>query len=101
VQHNYAYFPMLVDAEAFGLNRDELHDYLQDFNIITRKYFHPLCSRYPCYAALPSAPPANLPVAERVASQVLCLPIYGTLDVETVETICQIIKSLHDLAVGN
>ncbi len=100
VQHNYAYFPLLVDAEAFGINRDALHDYLRSLNIITRKYFYPLCSRYPCYSALTSANPANLPVAERVASQILCLPIHGSLGVESVETICEIIKQLHERAVS-
>ena len=63
VRHNYAYFPILVDAAAYGVTRDELWSSLRQFNVITRKYFYPLCSRYPSYASLPSALPQNLPVA--------------------------------------
>ncbi|HPO13800.1 MAG TPA: DegT/DnrJ/EryC1/StrS family aminotransferase [Candidatus Hydrogenedentes bacterium] len=88
-QRNFAYFPILVDQTKYGISRDELHTRLRDKNVYARKYFHPLCSHYPCYAALPSANPQNLPVAERIAQQILCLPIYGTLDLSTVERISQ------------
>lgn len=95
VRHNYAYFPILVDEKIYGLNRDDLCGVLRRCNIISRKYFYPLCSDYSCYSALPSARPANLPVAQRVASQVLCLPLYGNLDSAVVETICDIIAKIH------
>lgn len=95
VRHNYAYFPVLVDAGEYGMTRDELWANLKLFNVITRKYFHPLCSHYPSYASLPSSRPENLPVAERVAASVLCLPLYGTLSASTVETICTIIAELR------
>lgn len=95
VRHNYAYFPILVDAAAYGVTRDELWSSLRQFNVITRKYFYPLCSRYPSYASLPSALPQNLPVAERVSAAVLCLPLYGTLSASSVETICTIIRELR------
>ncbi len=94
--YNYAYFPILVDGDAYGMSRDELYEALKEFNIFTRKYFYPLCSKFPCYAALPSADPGNLPVAERVSSQILCLPIYGTLADEAVRTIATVIRALHD-----
>jgi len=92
VEHNHSYFPILVDAESYGANRDELYEYFKQFNVFCRKYFFPLCSRYPMYAALPSSAPEKLPVAERVASQILCLPIYGTLEETTVRTICGILR---------
>lgn len=95
VRHNYAYFPIRVDAEAYGRDRDELWALLKQFNVITRKYFHPLCSHYPSYASAPSARPENLPVAERVAASVLCLPLYGTLSASAVENICTIIAELR------
>jgi dTDP-4-amino-4,6-dideoxygalactose transaminase len=91
VRHNYSYFPVLVDPDAYGLDRDALYDFLKRFNVHPRKYFHPLCSRYPCYASLPSSRPESLPVAERVAALVLCLPLYGTLAPEAVENVCAII----------
>lgn len=92
---NYGYFPLLVDKDAFGLSRDELHALLRECNIVTRKYFHPLCSHYPCYSALPSSKPESLPVAEDAAARVLCLPIYGTLPLDTADRICSAIDAIH------
>jgi len=96
-QPNYAYVPVLVDADGYGLDRNGLFQLLRSCNIISRKYFYPLVSRAPCYASLPSADPARLPVAERAASQVLCLPIYGTLPISAVHRICQVIEVCHAL----
>jgi dTDP-4-amino-4,6-dideoxy-D-glucose transaminase len=96
-QPNYAYVPVLVDTREYGLSRDELFQVLRSCNIISRKYFYPLVSRAPCYAALPSADPARLPVAERAAQQVLCLPIYGTLAPAAVERICEVIQACQGL----
>jgi dTDP-4-amino-4,6-dideoxygalactose transaminase len=79
VTTNYAYFPILIDERSFGMSRDRLHECLRRMNVITRKYFYPLCSRYPCYRGLPSSQPENLKVAEDAAMSVLCLPIFGTL----------------------
>jgi dTDP-4-amino-4,6-dideoxygalactose transaminase len=45
----------------------------------------------PMYRHLPSANPANLPVATRIAEQVLCLPIYPELSDDIVESIAGII----------
>lgn len=95
VTHNYGYFPILVDPDKYGGLRDELHSLLRDCNIVSRKYFYPLCSHYSCYSAFPSSQKQNLQIAERVSSQVLCLPLYGELETEVVETVCNIIRNLH------
>lgn len=97
-EHNHAYFPILIDEDAYGLDRDQVHGLLKQFNVMTRKYFYPLCSHYACYRQLPSADPEDLPVAERVASQVLCLPIYGALDEAVPGAIGALLRELHRLA---
>ncbi len=94
VKHNYAYFPILVNPASYGMTRDKLYTLLKELNVMTRKYFYPLCSTYPCYSALPSADAGNLPVAQRVAEQVLCLPLYGTLEKSVVRTICALLNEL-------
>ena len=99
-QPNYGYFPVLVDTAEYGMSRDELSRVLRSCNIISRKYFYPLVSRASCYAALPSADPARLPVAERVASRVLCLPIYGTLGSQSVHRICDVVQACHRAGTG-
>src|SRR5215472_3243517 len=97
VRHNYGYFPIIVDADVYGLSRDDLYLLLRDFNIFARKYFYPLISHAPCYKMLPSGAPSALPVAERVANQVLCLPVYGTMGSQTAEVIARIIWLLRDI----
>jgi dTDP-4-amino-4,6-dideoxygalactose transaminase len=98
VRHNDAYFPVLVEAGEFGMDRDTLHKTLKRFNIYTRRYFHPLCSHIPSYQALPSASADRLPIAESVARRILCLPIYGTLAHDHVRQICGVLSELHRAA---
>lgn len=87
---NNAYFPVFVE-EGFSLSRDELHHYLRDNDVHVRRYFYPLISDFPMYSGLPSAAPANLPVAQSVASRILCLPIYPTLGKSDIDRVVQLI----------
>lgn len=75
---NHSYFPILV-RESFPLSRDALYDRLKAADIHSRRYFFPLLSNLPMYRDLPSAAPERLPVANRAADQILCLPIYPEL----------------------
>lgn len=90
-QYNYAYFPVLVKKE-YPLSRDELYGGLRRHGIYARRYFYPLISEFPMYRGLPSAAPSNIPVAKKVADQVLCLPIYPTLENESIAKIVSVIK---------
>ncbi len=76
---NHAYFPILIDGEKLGRNRDRVYRDLQARGVVARRYFYPLISRFPMYRELPSAAHSRLPVASRFADQVLCLPIHGDL----------------------
>ncbi len=87
---NHAYFPILVNDEA-ALSRNALYEVLSAQGIRARKYFSPLLSNLPMYRELPSAAPANLPVANRVAAQVLCLPIYPDMTQADQERILHIV----------
>ena len=88
---NHAYFPILVEAQ-FPLARDGLYQHLRDNDILARRYFYPLISDFPMYRGLPSAEPANLPVARSIASKVICLPIHPDLADDDVDMICQLIS---------
>ena len=83
---NNAYFPIFVGT-GFPLTRDELYDRLRASGIYARRYFYPLISDMPMYRGLPSATATNLPVAKRVADEVLCLPIYPDLSAPEQERI--------------
>lgn len=76
--HNFGYFPLAV-GPGFACSRDALYQRFRDAGILARRYFHPLISEFPMYRTLPSAAPQRLPVATRVARQVLCLPIFAEL----------------------
>jgi dTDP-4-amino-4,6-dideoxygalactose transaminase len=92
VDYNNAYFPIFVDAAQYGHTRNELYDHLKTYNYFGRRYFYPLISSFNMYKSLPSATVKNLPVANRVAEQVLCLPIFPDLNLSNVENIVEIIR---------
>lgn len=91
VQHNYSYFPILIDVGKYGLSRDELYNLLKTNNIYARRYFYPLISHFPTYRGLQSSNPSSLSVAEKVASEVICLPMYPDLEHKLVDFICNLI----------
>lgn len=95
IKHNYPYFIIRIDDKVFGLTRDELYMKLKGYNVFTKKYFYPLCSDFACYRDLPSAAVHNLPVAAKVARQVLALPLHGSLANDCVEKICGIIRMIR------
>ena len=88
---NYAYFPVLVRPE-YPLSRDQLFEKLRDNGIYARRYFYPLISDFPMYRGLPSAAPANLPAAQKAANEVICLPIYPTLELERQQNIIALLS---------
>lgn len=94
VESSNQYCAVRIAAGPFGRSRDEVHQALKDYNVFARKYFYPLCSDYACYRGLPSADPAGLPIARAAAAEVLCLPLYGTLPMNAVDTICDMVLSL-------
>lgn len=92
VTHNYSYFPIFIDSEKYGMTRDELYQKMKDNGIYGRRYFYPLISNLNSYHALPSASLENLPVANKIAEQVLCLPIYPELDLNIVDKIINLMQ---------
>jgi len=66
VNHNFSYFPILVDEDRYGLSRDELYFKLRENEIFGRRYFYPLISNFPMYSDLPSASINNLPIAKNI-----------------------------------
>jgi len=95
VRHNFNYFPILVENEKFGKTRNDVYEELKKHDIYTRRYFYPLISQFPPYKEQPSGQALNLPVAERITEQVLCLPLYSELDKENITRICSLIKDLQ------
>ena len=91
VKHNYSYFPIFVDAKKFGMTRDELYFKMRDNGILGRRYFYPLISEFSTYRGLDSARPDNLPVATKMANEVICLPMHHTLSEGDINRIIDVI----------
>ena len=93
VKHNYSYFPIFVDADKYGMSRDELYALLKSHNVLGRRYFYPLISEFSTYKGLPSAAPENLPNAHKMANSVICLPMHHELSSADLERILDIVVS--------
>lgn len=92
VKHNYSYFPIFIDAETFGMTRDELYYAMKAENVLARRYFYPLISDFSTYRSLPSATKENLPNAQKMADSVLCLPMHHELNECDMERILSYFK---------
>jgi dTDP-4-amino-4,6-dideoxygalactose transaminase len=84
-EYNYAYYPLLFNSEEQLLT---VRATLNAKDIFPRRYFFPTLNLLPYIK-----PRVCMPVAESVAKRVLCLPLYDSLDSETVKEIAELIKS--------
>ena len=92
VRHNYSYFPIFVDAEKYGMTRDELYFKMKEKGVLGRRYFYPLISTFDIYRGLPSATKENLPQAHKMADSVICLPMHHALSEENIEIVITLIR---------
>lgn len=91
VKHNYSYFPLFVDAEKYGMTRDELYEKMKAHNVLGRRYFYPLISTFTTYKGYDSANPKNLPKAHKMADSVICLPMHHELSAEDIDRVLELI----------
>ena len=91
VKHNYSYFPLFVDAEKYGMTRDELYEKMKAHNVLGRRYFYPLISTFTTYKGYESADPKNLPKAHKMADSVICLPMHHELSAEDIDRVLELI----------
>ena len=84
---NYSYFPIFVDEDLYGISRDALYEKMKANNVLGRRYFYPLITDFDPYKNIPSANPADLPVANKIASQVICLPMHHALSEDDIKRV--------------
>ena len=85
VKHNYSYFPIFIDADKYGMTRDDLYDKMKSANVLGRRDFYPLISEFSTYKGLPSAARENLSIAHKMADTVICLPMHHALSNDDIE----------------
>lgn len=100
VRSSMQYMVIRIQENVFGCSRDEVHLKMKERNVITRKYFYPLCSDYDCYKTMPENINFDLPIAREVVSEVLCLPLYGSLGVDNAQKIARLLVSLKCVTAG-
>lgn len=91
VKSNYSYFPIYVE-DGYGITRDELYEKMKASGVYGRRYFYPLITDFEPYSSLPSARKENLPVANRLADSVICLPIHHQLTDADIESVIRQIR---------
>lgn len=69
IEHNYSYFPVLFLDESDLLS---VFNRLNENDIYPRRYFYPALNTL----SFTSMYPADTPVAQDIASRILCLPLY-------------------------
>jgi dTDP-4-amino-4,6-dideoxygalactose transaminase len=87
-KYNYAYFPVIFQNEAFTLHVQSL---LEKNSISPRRYFYPSLNKLEIFNEYFSA----CPEAEKIASSILCLPLYHELDDKDIERICSLINDIE------
>ena len=92
LEFNYGYLPARIDEQTFGMRRDALYQSLRERNIWVRRYYYPLINEYDCYRSVPV--PNPIPVAEKISTEILTLPVYPDLEETVVERICSIVGDL-------
>jgi dTDP-4-amino-4,6-dideoxygalactose transaminase len=84
-EYNYSYMPILFDTEERLLKTLEK---LAEENIFPRRYFYPALHNLDVFESI------ALPIAESVASRIVCMPLYDKLSRADIENICNLITNL-------
>lgn len=82
--YNYSYLPVVFDSEERLLKAVAA---LHADGIFPRRYFHPSLNTIPHYRQ------EGLPLSERLARTILCLPLYDGLPEADIERVCAGVKA--------
>jgi dTDP-4-amino-4,6-dideoxygalactose transaminase len=90
--HVWHQYTLRVTADA-AITRDQLADRLGDAGIGCGIYYPKLVFDYDCYRGHPGVSTAEVPVAQRITTEVLSLPVHPGLDADDIERIVDTIRS--------
>ncbi len=89
---SYKDFTILIDPDSFGASRDAVVTALAAEGIPTRPYYSPPVHRQTAYGHVASPP---LPTTDRLAAQVISLPIWSHLPLEHAEQIANALAAIQ------
>jgi dTDP-4-amino-4,6-dideoxygalactose transaminase len=84
---NYSYYPVVFNDEKTLLKVQKV---LNEHGIFPRRYF------YPSLNTLDYVEKKAMPMSEKIAKSILCLPLYYGLTVEEVEMICRLLLRVQN-----
>lgn len=82
-------FAIVVNTDETGLDRDTVVKHLTRCGISTRNYFHPPLHLQTALQPWGQSYRGALPVTEKIASEVICLPVYHALTDSEVDYIVE------------
>jgi dTDP-4-amino-4,6-dideoxygalactose transaminase len=86
---------IVVEPNAFGIDRDELARAMLADGADSRRYFVPLTHRHPAFA---SATVDALPVSTWLEPRVLTLPLYSHMPAGTARTVARLVAAIQRAA---
>ena len=89
-------FAMLVEPDAFGMDRNGLATALRAENVETRPYYDPPVHTMDAYKAHNHRVP--LTVTEQAAKRALCLPLFNQMTEREMRQLCDAISTIHQHA---
>ena len=87
------YMVVVVDADEFGLTRDQLAEALRHDNITARRFLDPPVHRMTCYRSMLGD--VSLPVTESIATTAAALPLPSDMTLAEVDAVCTAVEGLH------
>ncbi len=90
--HSWHMFCVCLDHAALGMSRAEVIDKFRQQGI-TLGIHYPAMHLFPLYRRLGYGP-GDFPVAERIGSQTLTLPLFPGMEIEDVDRVCAQFESL-------
>ncbi len=91
--HSYHLYPVLIEPEVLGLNRDYLIDKLKEWNIGTSVHFIPL-HFHPYYKKKYQYCRGDFPVAEWLFEREVSLPLFPEMSLEDAEYVVRCIREI-------
>jgi len=91
-KYNYSYMPLLFDSRV---KRDNAFSELAKNGIKPRKYFFPLVTDFHYFQTSRNYYSKSLQNAKKISDNILCLPLYPSLEVKDANSIINIITDLE------
>jgi dTDP-4-amino-4,6-dideoxygalactose transaminase len=85
LEYNYAYYPVLLNDEKHLLS---VMKTLNENKINPRRYFYPSLNTLPFYGKIQPCI-----ISENMSLRILCLPLYESLDLKSVEEIIDLVRN--------